>query len=560
MIRLHALRNSFLESAAFGKLCRALGIDPHQYRLLLNLFATLSDRLEFLGATVGLNKIIGAYFALSVLISLGVLAHPPLPGFLLFMLGFSMFYVLIILLMDVSNSIMSPDEAPILAHQPIRGPTYTAAKLTYMLQVVALVISSLNLVPAVAGLYLRESHWFYPLTHMASAYLAGLFVAFLICGTYGWCFLLFSPAKLKNAALWLQFIPFVVTPALNSMWALPFSPAARILHSSWMPWRWFVAVGLIGQVKYAGFSVWEALAACVLTLTAIGLGLRGFKRDYLIKVTELIQGSAAPAKGPEKRLWLNPAVRKLTGAPSGFGAFSFAALMLRRDWNFRRQGLPFVGYFVIFLPLIIVKAIKISPFVRAGFSIRDFSPMHFLPHILGVILAIMCSLIAYTAEPKGPSMFVPLPMKCLRPFARGIYLSLWCPMGVLHLFLLVPCIWLWGIIPGVLFICFSLALVSFYLGVCLLLIDGLPFATAFKPSMGSALPLTLLFALIPIGLFAVIQWLVFHSAWLVLIGAVVLAALAFVAAHFSLGNLEKKIRENLNLLGLGPQQIFKEAE
>jgi hypothetical protein len=560
MMELRALRNRFLESESAGKLCRALGINPRQYRLLLDLFSILSDRLEFLGTTVGLNKMIGAYFGISVLISAGVLINPSLPGYLLFMLGFSMFYVLMILLMDAANSIMNPDEAPILAHQPIWGPTYVAAKLTHMLVVVALVISSLNLVPAIAGLHLRESRWFYPLTHMVAAFLAGLFIAFLVCGIYGWCFLIFPPARLKNAALWLQFIPFLVMPISGSVQMLLLSPVGKAFRSSWMPWRWFVAVGLIGQVEYAGFSAWEACAACVVTLAAIAAGLRGFKTDYLIKVTELIQGGAAPTVQSSKRSWLNAAVRKLTGAPSGYGAFSFTAQMFRRDWNFRRQALPVIAYFTILALVPIVRSIRSSPFLRGGFSIRDFSPMHIFPHALGVILAMMCSLTTYTAEPRGASIFVPLPMGALRPFARGVYLSLWVPVGILHVCLLGPCIWFWGIMPGVLFIGFSLALVSFYLSLCLFLIDGLPFANAFKPSMGPALPLILLVALIPIGFFAVMQWLVFHNRFLVFTGAIALAALAFVAAHFSLGNLENKIRVNLNLLGFGPQQIFSEVE
>jgi hypothetical protein len=404
MMELSALRNSFLRSGGARKLCRALGIDPRQYGLLLDLFSVLSDRLEFMVTSVGLNKVIGLIFAFSIFFSLGVLTRPPLPVYLLFMLGFSMFYLFNILLMDAANSIMNPDEAPVLAHQPIPGPTYVAAKLTHVLTVVYVVTSSLNLIPAIAGLYLRESRWFYPLTHMTAAYLAGLFIAFLVCGVYGWCFLLLSPAKLKNAALWLQLLPFFAMPMLSSLRLPSPSPVAGALRSSWMPWRWFVAVGLIGQVKYAGFSAWEAWAACVVTLTAIGVGLRGFKTDYLIRATELIQGSAGPTVQSSRRSRLNLTVRKLTGAPSGSGSFSFTAQMLRRDWNFRRQALPLVSYLTILLLLPIVRYIRISPFVREGFSIRDFSPMHILPHLPGISLAIMCSLVSYTAEPKGAAI------------------------------------------------------------------------------------------------------------------------------------------------------------
>jgi hypothetical protein len=112
----------------------------------------------------------------------------------------------------------------------------------------------------------------------------------------------------------------------------------------------------------------------------------------------------------------------------------------------------------------------------------------------------------------------------------------------------------------VLFIIFSGALVSFYLGLTLFIVDGLPFANVFKTSMGSTMPIVMLIGLIPVFLFGIIQWFVFRSVPLVLGATVLLAILAFVMAHFSLGKLEREISANLQLLGLGPQHMFKELE
>lgn len=71
--------------------------------------------------------------------------------------------------------------------------------------IVGISVFALNAVPAVAGLYLPQARRFYPLTHFMAALLAGLFIAFLICGIYGWFYRYIPPAKLKNAALWLPF-------------------------------------------------------------------------------------------------------------------------------------------------------------------------------------------------------------------------------------------------------------------------------------------------------------------------------------------------------------------
>jgi hypothetical protein len=234
--------------------------------------------------------------------------------------------------------------------------------------------------------------------------------------------------------------------------------------------------------------------------------------------------------------------------------------MLRRDWNFRRQAMPMILPFLLMPLMAAAGSIRKSPFMSGSYAIKDFSLMHLVPHFLGMMLVVPCLLIACTAEPKGASIFINLPIGKLRPFVRGIYASLCLPAAVLHLCLLAPCVWFWGVGHGVLYICFSAALVSIYIGFAILLIEGLPFANAFKPSMGKELPMIYLAAALPILFFAVIQWLVFYNALLVLVMTVAMALLSTAIAHFGLGRLEGKVRTNLSQLGFVPTEMFKELE
>jgi hypothetical protein len=558
------LAENVLQANGVGKSSGFLGINYRQYLVLLRLFSTLSDRLEFMGMTAGLNKAIGFYLFASLLPSLAVLANPSLPGYLMFLIASSMFFLLWILLMDAANSIMNPEEASVLAHQPIQGATYVAAKLTHVLIIVGAVIPALNLVPALAGLHLRGARWYYPLTHLLAAYLAGLFVAFLICGFYGWMFRFISPANLKNAALWVQLITFIMLPIFQQLTILAGTGRLRIfgtfLGSSWMPWRWFVAIGIAGHSGYPGFSAWEAVAACLVTCMFIGLGLRAFRADYMAKVADLVQGSASRVNRQSRMSVLNPLIRWITGSPSGYGSFSFTVIMLRRDWNFRRQIIPNVWPFLIPPLVAVITSIRKSPFVTGGLSIRDFSLMHLFPHFIGLTLAVACFLISYTAEPKGSSVFVNLPIGRLGPFVRGIYASLWMPAAAVNLCLLIPCMWFWGVTQAALFVAFSTALVSIYVSLAILFIDGVPFANAFKPTMATGMPMVYLGAALPIFFFVVIQWFVFHSALLVLAMSFAMALLAFVIAHFTLERLEAKTRTNLTQLGFLPTEMFKELD
>jgi hypothetical protein len=234
--------------------------------------------------------------------------------------------------------------------------------------------------------------------------------------------------------------------------------------------------------------------------------------------------------------------------------------MLLRDWNMRRQALPLAAIFFGSPLFLVVGNIRKSPFISGDFTLKNFSLMHILPHLLGIGLAVLCPLISYTAEPDGASMFIPLPLGRLRPSVRGVYMSLWMPMGVIHLLLLGPCIWFWGFVQGILFVGFSLALVSLYLSLTILLIDGFPFANAFRPSSGAELPVILLGGMVLAHLFGVFQWFIFRNALLVLAVAIVLALLSAAIARFSLGRLEEKARANLALVGFGPQKMFKELD
>lgn len=557
-MKIDSVRKSLLESGLVGRICRAFGVNVRQYRLLVDLFSTLGDRMEFMGARVNYYRVIGLFYAFSALVSLVAFAQPPLATYTGLMLGINMFYLLSIILNEAAQSIMNPDEASILAHQPIRGATYVAAKITHVLWLVAVFVPAFSLVPALAGLLLHDSRWFFPLAHMAAAYLSGLFIASLVCGIYGWLFMLISPARLKSASLWLQFMVFVMLGAVNPMAPhIAQGGAFGWFHSSWTPWRWFTAVALLGCGASVA-SAWEAWAAFGLTAAFLAFGFRGFRADYLAKASDLVQGSAARSRAGSGRKLLSRVVSAIAGAPSGYGAFSFMYIMVRRDWNFRRQGLPLLLY-LAFLAFPLSRGIRVSPFVEGTFSIRSFSLMHLIPHVMGLMLALISAVVLYTAEPKGPAMFATLPVGRLGPFVRGVYFALWFPAAFLHLLLVGPCVWFWGVAHGILFVSFSLSLVSLYLSLTVFFIEGLPFSAKFKPSLASEQQSIVLFAAVPILIIAVLQWLLFYNIYWVLVATIVLAALAWGVGRFSLGALEGKVRASLAQLSFGTQQIFTES-
>jgi ABC-2 type transport system permease protein len=553
-------------SAAVQRFLRYIGLDPHQFVLFLRLLRTLSERGEFMG-NLGVDR-----FALSLMTALaavffgvpmGLLALAQLPAavFLLVNLSAVSCLLLLLILPEAANTLFNPVEISVLAHQPVDPPTFVAAKITHVLVIVCYLVPALTLPPALCGLMLKEARWMYPLTHLAAGLLAGLFVAFLVCASYGWLFRFVPASRLKSVTLWLQILVFGSLPAMGAL----IGAAVKSLRNlnlvlagwSWLPLVWFVAIGLLGSRGAPPSMSWQGLLAIVLTAAVIWLGLRSFSGTYLQETAGMIRGPSRLGEARTRRNAILPAVRFITGSPAGMAAFSFTSKLMMRDWQFRRAAFPMVLYLALMFASFFKKGeVLVSPLVHGGFSIA-----HLFPHFLGLMLATPCAVISFGEFHQGSWIFVTAPLDSLRAFTRGVYLSLWFPGALLpHLLILPMLTWLWGWKAAVLFACFSLILVSFYLALELLLIPGLPFSSPYKASRSMiGLPVVLLGIMIAAILVAV-QWLVFQIWWVAIVAGSLFGLGTWLTVHFTLRRLEGEIRQNLRLLQIGPTQLFKEID
>jgi hypothetical protein len=544
-------------------LCRVLerlGIDPRQYRLLLDLFDSLSERYEILGSmnTVGLWVLAVLSALLSALLSLYALAHPPVRNYVFVPLMFTMYQLLIIVAGDAANSLLNPQEASVLAHQPIGGLTYAAAKASHLLTLVVMIVVSLNALPAAAGLLLSDTRWFFPFTHLFAALLAGCFVAFLVCGTYGWLFRFVAPERLKTVALGMQVLLFAIIPAVSGVIGAAHSASKKVplgpAQWAWFPPNWFIATALLGH-SAPGYSAWQAAGTIAATGVFIFLGLRCFSCDYLARATMIAQGRSFSAGRRKRQGWLARLVRRVAGSTAGGGAYAFTAAMIRRDWNLRRQALPMVvGAGLMIAPLL--AQIRVSPFAPG-----KFSPIHALPHLLAFMLLLPVVLLSQTDQPQGAWVFLVLPFLHGRPFARGVYLSLWLPaVGMPHLVLLAPAILFWGWTDASLFVTFSAALASLYLSVELFLMEGLPFANPIRLSAQAALLPIMLMGGACAAVLGFLQWLLFRSHVTAAFATLAVVLAAALVTRLSLSHLVSEFRTNLLSLAQAPSRIFKSVD
>jgi hypothetical protein len=158
-----------------SRLLSWFGVDARRYWLLMDLFRKLSDRGEMLDQ-MGLNglalkRAAMLYFVMVALFSLlFAVAQPAVTVYFTVFLAITAVLLLSILLSEAGNSLINPAEAMVLAHQPINGAIYTAAKLSHLVRIVLYLVPGINGGPALAGLLLKGAAWYYPILHLAAAW------------------------------------------------------------------------------------------------------------------------------------------------------------------------------------------------------------------------------------------------------------------------------------------------------------------------------------------------------------------------------------------------------
>jgi hypothetical protein len=497
----------------------------------MDLFHQLSERGEMtdqLGRNALALKRVGIVYSLvSAFMAIMLAASQPAVAFYLAsFLVLTAFLLVSVLVSEAGNSLINPQEAMVLAHQPINGATYTAAKLSHLLQIVLYLVAALDAIPAFAGLVLKGSAWYYPILHLAAALTVGLVAALLCCALFGWLIRFVPVRRLKAAGQLVGTLPLMGMMWGQELWRR----LVKLQPPAWLP----ASPGL-----YRGLEV----VMCAVTIAAVALGIRSLSADYLIRVSGMTRGGAT-AGSRTRRSLLATIVRRFFGGQPALAGFAFVSKMMLRDWQFRRQMFP-MSFFAL---------IGLAPALWGGwptdpFSADRFSSMHLLPHVLGSLLFFICGLLPYGNDYKGGWIFLSVPPRAIDRFVRGIFAVLWIDVVVIPNLIALPLFaWRWGIWHAGLFIAYSVSAASVYLGLELRLVESVPFSQQMDTS-GQAMMLPLMIGGGIVGAIAVsLQYfLIFRSPVIVAVTTVGLAFIAYLAVRASLGASAASVRYNLGV-------------
>ncbi len=555
---LGAIARRCFRGRTFTRLLEGCGIEPRRYWLLVDLFQTLGNRGEV--ARMGnqdysLRFLVILWFFLGSLISLFMAFTGTAPQwYLLVFLGLTVFNLIILLIPEAAENLVNPVEGMILAHQPVNGATWSAAKLTHLVKVVVYVVAGVNGVPALVGLFLPHGEgtgWLvYPLAHLLIALGVGMVVALLCCSLFGWLIRFFPVRRLKAAAGLVQVVPMV--------FAFGFQVVIRL---------WRDLVDWVGSVEL--FRRWLAVADAVpgelpvllgvaggaLVLVGVIQGLRALSVDHLIRVSGLMHSGSRVRRFKRKRSGVSPWVARFAGGQAGRAGFEYLRCLMLRDWQFLRNAAALLPMPILFVIFVLASGALTSPF-GPGFAL-----IHLLPHILGLAMVLASQFLVYGNDFKAIAWFFTAPDSSFRPFAAGIHAALWLLLaGVPNLLSLPVLAWFWPMRDALLFVAFSAAVASLYLGVGLRLIKGMPFSKKAEPTASAVGLGFMLVFFMAAGIAVGIQYLLFRSTVAVVLVTVIVGAGARFLTRAVLDDYAARIRLQLREAASGSMLLYREVE
>ena len=445
-----------------GRRLRRFGVDAQQYHFLLQASLKLdfrsagsvlkpeqqSQTASALKFTLLLNLIF------SVILSLVMLAASKSTFvFSTMLLGYSMVMVAMSVLIEFGLAVISPDDFQVLAHRPISSRTFFAVKSSNLLFYVLLLGTSLNLVPALVGVAVRESQWHFPLAYFLVASVASVFVAGTMVALYGLLLRTLRYERLKDLLVYAQiafsfvfFLGFQVFPRL--LGDVKAFTTQDVLHS-WalaFPSVWFAGVGEVMLGNINGQTLTLGALAVIVCVVILPLALKNVSLDYSEQLARIAASSskaknvAAVTRRGGASAWFN---RLLLRDSEERAFFYFFLRMFRRNRLLKLQILPNFGVAIAMMAVALLQGDKLqNPFEKTAFSMAAMFPViAFVFASMGVTTAL-----PYSDEYQGGWIFPLAPIgnraKILTALKKVVVLLLFVPLFVIN-WILFAYFWPW---------------------------------------------------------------------------------------------------------------------
>ena len=206
--------------------------------------------------------------------------------------------------------LLNPIHYPVVAHTPVSSRTYFLVKLTQVLTYTILLIASLNLLPTICGIWIREGEssgyqFFFPIVYLPISFMSGFFIIGVMTAFSGFLAKFYTKKKLRNIAQFAQFVFPVVFPVIllllprlsRDVTVEKLTSALKWFYA--LPNGWFAGAVLLALGKFQLHFLILASMAVVSTLILVMFPLRSIANSYSVYLSNLLESGH-----PRKSDWL----------------------------------------------------------------------------------------------------------------------------------------------------------------------------------------------------------------------------------------------------------------
>lgn len=306
------------------RLLTALGIDPPQWRALTWAYLVMDLRRTGGPKKPGQSRFANTAYAALLIVTaisgagLAVLAFALRNAFTatVLVVTYVLFNTAILLFLDFTTLVVSPDDYRLLAPRPISSRTFFGARVASILVYVGVIAATMTLFPALA---LWLWHGLGPLGFvgaMLASVLCSVWSAIAVMSVYGLLVRVVSPSRLTRIITYVHLVAVTGFLAVYSLvftifehpWLRDFD-VARVRWAWLYPGAWFAS--LVPVLSATGERLHTLGAIAALTITAITLPIASswMTLEYAQQLAEQT-ATGSEAEGKRRRGWRIPGFRR----------------------------------------------------------------------------------------------------------------------------------------------------------------------------------------------------------------------------------------------------------
>jgi ABC-2 type transport system permease protein len=392
-----------------------LGINPQHLKALLIVYFKQDFRSgrsflqtsakEYATSNLALLSMLGMYIFLGFTTAIFAFTKPDLFIYSLIASSVTLFIVALAVVTESGNVIFNETEPDIIGHLPVSSRTLFTAKVLNIFFFSLLLAAAANLLPAIAGVFIKDSGWLFLLAHSLSAILASLFATMLVLTSYGLLMRFVDKERFNNFIAYAQtgfsvflILGYQVMPRLVDRYELQSDPANHKYFLLYPP-AWFSGLTLVimGRVDWLSLS-FAALALLSLLIVSF-VGLRKVATGYTAFASQFAYDAnmragktagtpaasqTAPQKPGARTTFSNTLKAFFLRNSIERAVFDLVATYLKRDREIKVRLYPSFAYLIMFPLIGLVTGGLADPFVSQEFRVNTIIGAAMIPFVASV--------------------------------------------------------------------------------------------------------------------------------------------------------------------------------